>query len=58
MSEDDKLKQSIASLENRIARTQEKLSAAQESGDDKAEILADSIAKLQDKLASAKEQLG
>jgi len=58
MSEDDKLKQSIASLENRIARTQEKLSAAQESGDDKAEILADSIAKLQDKLASAKQQLG
>jgi len=58
MSDEDKLKQTIASLENRIARTQEKLSAAQESGDDKAEILADSIAKLQDKLASAKQQLG
>ena len=58
MSDDDKLKQTIESLENRIARTQEKLTAAQESGDDKAEILADSIAKLQDKLASAKQQLG
>jgi electron transport complex protein RnfC len=58
MSDEDKLKQTIESLENRIARTQEKLSAAQENGDDKAEILADSIAKLQDKLASAKQQLG
>ncbi|WP_373077840.1 electron transport complex subunit RsxC [Zhongshania sp.] len=58
MSDEDKLKQSIASLENRIARTQEKLQAAQASGDDKAEILADSIAKLEDKLASAKQQLG
>jgi electron transport complex protein RnfC len=58
MSDEDKLKQTIESLENRIARTQEKLSAAQESGDDKAEILADSISKLQDKLASAKQQLG
>ncbi len=58
MSDEDKLKQTIESLENRIARTQEKLSAAQENGDDKAEILANSIAKLQDKLASAKQQLG
>jgi electron transport complex protein RnfC len=57
MSPEDKIKQTIESLENRIARTREKLAAAQTAGDDSAEILADSLAKLESKLSSAKQQL-
>ena len=57
MSEADKIKQTIESLENRIAKSKEKLEAARAAGDDKAEILADSLAKLEDKLAAAQQQL-
>ena len=57
MSEADKIKQTIESLENRIAKSKEKLQAARAAGDDKAEILADSLAKLEDKLAAAQQQL-
>jgi electron transport complex protein RnfC len=57
MSEADKIKQNIESLENRIAKSKEKLEAARAAGDDKAEILADSLAKLEDKLAAAQQQL-
>ena len=57
MSETDKIKQTIESLENRIAKSKEKLEAARAAGDDKAEILADSLAKLEDKLAAAQQQL-
>jgi electron transport complex protein RnfC len=57
MSPEDKIKQTIESLENRIARTREKLAAAQTAGDDSAQILADSLAKLESKLSSAKQQL-
>ncbi|CAA0082908.1 Electron transport complex subunit RsxC [Zhongshania aliphaticivorans] len=57
MSDTDKLKQNITSLENRIARTQEKLDTARANNDDKAEILADSLAKLEEKLDTAQQQL-
>jgi electron transport complex protein RnfC len=57
MSDADKTKQHIESLENRIARTSEKLDAARVDGDDKANILADSLAKLEDKLAAAQQTL-
>ena len=57
MSEADKIKQNIKSLENRIAKSKEKLEAARAAGDDKADILADSLAKLEEKLAAAQQQL-
>ena len=57
MSEADKIKQNIESLENRIAKNKEKLEAARAAGDDKADILADSLAKLEEKLAAAQQQL-
>ena len=57
MSDADKIKQTIESLESRIARTKEKLEAARAEGDDKADILADSLVKLEDKLAAAQQTL-
>ncbi|WP_269617747.1 electron transport complex subunit RsxC [Zhongshania sp. BJYM1] len=57
MSDADKVKQNIESLENRIARTKEKLDAARAEGSDTADILADSLAKLEAKLAAAQQQL-
>ncbi|MFT6578427.1 MAG: electron transport complex protein RnfC [Zhongshania sp.] len=57
MSEADKIKQNIESLENRIAKSKEKLEAARAAGDDKADILADSLVKLEEKLAAAQQQL-
>ncbi|MFQ3201870.1 MAG: electron transport complex protein RnfC [Zhongshania sp.] len=57
MSDADKTKQNIESLENRIARTRAKLDTARADGDDKADILADSLAKLEEKLATAQQLL-
>ncbi len=57
MSEADKLKQTISSLENRIGKSREKLAAAKENGDDSVDILEQSLAKLESKLAESKQQL-
>lgn len=57
LSETDKLAQSVASLETRIARSREKLEAAREAGDTTVEALAGALQKLEAKLDDAKQQL-
>lgn len=57
MSPTEKLQQNVDSLEKRLAKSRDKLAAAQASGDDTATILAESIEKMETKLAQAKEKL-
>ncbi len=52
-----KLVNDIASLEKRIATTQEKIKTAEAEGSDTVDVLKTSVAKLQDKLDAAKQQL-
>ena len=53
----EKLQQSIASLEKRIAKASEKLAKAEANGDDTVDILKESVGKLEQKLNDAKQQL-
>ena len=57
MSEADKARNAVSSLEKRIAKTQQKLDQAQADGDDNAAILSDTLAKLQGKLDEARQAL-
>jgi electron transport complex protein RnfC len=57
LSPADKLKQTVESLEKRIAKSREKLNAAQQNNDDNAAILEDALKKMETKLADAKQQL-
>lgn len=57
MSEREKAEKNIASLQGRIEKTAAKLEAAQQNGDDTADILATSLNKLRDKLAAAEQAL-
>ncbi|NKI16297.1 electron transport complex subunit RsxC [Spongiibacter sp. KMU-166] len=57
MSEREKAEKNIASLQARVEKTAAKLRAAQESGDDNAEILATSLDKMRDKLTAAEQAL-
>ncbi|WP_372865236.1 electron transport complex subunit RsxC, partial [Spongiibacter sp.] len=57
LSDTDKARNTVASLEKRLAKAEQKLSEAQASGDDNAEILAESLTKLQAKLADARQAL-
>jgi len=57
LSEADKARNAVSSLEKRIAKTQQKLDQAQADGDDNAAILSDTLAKLQGKLDEARQAL-
>lgn len=57
MTEEEKLRNAVQSLEKRLSKTREKLAAAESAGDDTVSILTDSIAKLESKLSDAKAAL-
>lgn len=57
LSEEEKLQQSVESLENRVAKARDRLAAARENGDENTEVLAASLEKLEDKLAKARREL-
>lgn len=57
LNDDDKLRQSITSLEKRLLKARDKLTAAQASGDDNAAIMADAVSKIETKLAQAQAEL-
>ena len=57
LSEEDKLKQSISSLEKRLLKARDKLATAQASGDDNADIMSDAVNKIETKLVQAQAEL-
>lgn len=57
MSEEDKLKKQVDSLQARITKTETKLQAAQEAGADTVDVIAGSLDKLKDKLQRAEQDL-
>lgn len=57
LSETDKARKNVASLEKRLAKTEQKLNEAREQGDDSADILSDTLTKLQSKLDEARRAL-
>lgn len=57
MSPAEKAEKAVTSLQSRIAKTRDKLQAAQDAGDDTAEILAETLAKLEQKLVDAEAEL-
>jgi len=57
LSDNDKAKQKIASLEKRLAKTQDKLATAKQTQDPNEAILTETVEKLRQKLEEAKAEL-
>ncbi len=57
LSDEEKLQQSISSLEKRLLKARDKLAAAEASGDENAAIMSDAVNKIETKLAQAQAEL-
>lgn len=57
MTPEEKLANTVKSLEERIEKTRSKLAKAEANGDDTADILASTLEKLETKLTDAKQEL-
>lgn len=57
LSDEEKAKQKVISLESRLAKTEQKLAAAREEQDPNEAILTDTVEKLRQKLDQAKAEL-